>query len=97
MSSSQNRATDKHIIWSDINLNPNDWRDNYRDFLEINEIDGDPNDEHKLYEYMVETNGEYLSDERENLNVQLQMCIRDRSSFLSRLSLSATSADGTAE
>ena len=71
MSSSQNRATDKHIIWSDINLNPDDWRDNYKDFLEINEIDGDPNDEHKLYEYMVETNGEYLSDERENLNVQL--------------------------
>ena len=81
MSSSQNRATDKHIIWSDINLNPDDWRDNYKDFLEINEIDGDPNDEHKLYEYMVETNGEYLS----------------MSSFLSRLSLSATSADGTAE
>lgn len=46
MSSSQNRATDKHIIWSDINLNPDDWRDNYKDFLEINEIDGDPNDEH---------------------------------------------------
>ena len=75
MSSSQNRATDKHIIWSDINLNPDDWRDNYKDFLEINEIDGDPNDEHKLYEYMVETNGEYLSDERENLNVQLSQPI----------------------
>ena len=75
MSSSQNRATDKHIIWSDINLNPDDWRDNYKDFLGINEIDGDPNDEHKLYEYMVETNGEYLSDERENLNVQLSQPI----------------------
>ena len=56
MSSSQNRATDKHIIWSDINLNPDDWRDNYRDFIELNEIDGDPNDDNKLYEYMVETN-----------------------------------------
>ena len=75
MSSSQNRATDKHIIWSDINLIPDVWRDNYKDFLEINEIDGDPNDEHKLYEYMVETNGEYLSDERENLNVQLSQPI----------------------
>ena len=54
-----------------MNLNPDDWRDSYKDFLEINEIDGNPNDEHELYEYMVETNGEYLSDERENLNVQL--------------------------
>ena len=52
MSSSQNRATDKHIIWSDINLNPDDWRDNYKDFLEINEIDGDPNDEHILLAFM---------------------------------------------
>lgn len=75
MSKSQNRTVDKHIIWSDINLNPDDWRDNYKDFLGINEIDGDPNDEHKLYEYMVETNGEYLSDERENLNVQLSQPI----------------------
>lgn len=71
MSKSQNRTVDKHIIWSDMNLNPDDWRDSYKDFLEINEIDGNPNDEHGLYEYMVETNGEYLSDERENLNVQL--------------------------
>ena len=75
MSKSQNRTVDKHIIWSDMNLNPDDWRDSYKDFLEINEIDGNPNDEHGLYEYMVETNGEYLSDERENLNVQLSQPI----------------------
>ena len=87
MSKSQNRTVDKHIIWSDMNLNPDDWRDSYKDFLEINEIDGNPNDEHGLYEYMVETNGEYLSDERKIL----------MSSLLSRLLSSATSADGTAE
>ena len=75
MSSSQNRTENRHIIWSDMNLNPDDWRDGYKDFLEINEIDGDPNDEHKLYEYMVETNGEYLSDERANLNIQLSQPI----------------------
>ena len=46
MSKSQNRTVDKHIIWSDMNLNPDDWRDSYKDFLEINEIDGNPNDEH---------------------------------------------------
>lgn len=75
MSSSQNRTENRHIIWSDMNLTPDDWRDGYKDFLEINEIDGDPNDEHKLYEYMVETNGEYLSDERANLNIQLSQPI----------------------
>ena len=36
-----------------MNLNPDDWRDRYKDFLEINEIDGNPNDEHGLYEYTV--------------------------------------------
>ena len=75
MSNSQNKTTDRHIIWSDMNLNLDDWRESYKDFLEINEIDGNPNDEHKLYEYMVETNGEYLSDERANLNVQLSQPI----------------------
>lgn len=58
-----------------MNLNPDDWRESYKDFLEINEIDGNPNDEHELYEYMVETNSEYLSDERANLNVQLSQPI----------------------
>ena len=59
-------------------LNPDDWRDSYKDFREINEIDGNPNYEHGLYEYMVETNGEYLSDERENPNVQLAQDVYKR-------------------
>lgn len=67
--------TDRHIIWSDMSLNPDDWRDGYKDYLEINGLDDDPNDENKLYEWMVETNGEYLSDERANLNIQLSQPI----------------------
>lgn len=58
----------KHIIWDNRNLDVDDWRDNYKEFLEINEIDGDPNDEDALYNYMVETNNMYLDDERTNLN-----------------------------
>lgn len=59
----------KHTIWSNMDLNIDDWRDGYKDWLEINEIDDrDPNDEDAIYDYMVETNGYYLDDERVNLN-----------------------------
>ena len=72
MSKEQN---DRHIIWSNMNLEVADWRDGYEEYLEINELSDDPNDENKLYEYMVETNDEYLSDERANLNVRLSQPI----------------------
>ena len=59
----------KHIIWSNRNLDIDDWRDAYAEFLEINEIDDkDPEDENAIYNYMVEINAEYLDDERANLN-----------------------------
>lgn len=58
----------KHIIWSNCDLKIDDWREAYAEFLEINDMDDDPEDEDAIYEYMVETNGEYLYDERMNLN-----------------------------
>ena len=59
----------KHIIWSNIDLDINDgWREAYEEFLEINDMDDNPNDEDAIYRYMVETNDEYLGDERMNLN-----------------------------
>ena len=57
----------KHIIWSNMNLNVDDWRDSYKEFLEANEMDGEPDNDNEVYEYMVETNVEYLNDERANL------------------------------
>ena len=57
-----------HIIWSNTNLNTDDWRDGYEEFCEINNIEYDPNDEDALYDWMVETNSGYLGDERMNLN-----------------------------
>ena len=65
------RPNDRHIIWSNQNLDVDDWREDYKEFLEANELDDDPNDEQALYEWMEETNYDYLSDERVNLNVQL--------------------------
>ena len=69
------RPNDRHIIWSNQSLNVDDWREDYKEFLEANELDDDPNDEQALYEWMEETNYDYLSDERVNLNVQLSQPI----------------------
>lgn len=62
----------KRIIWSNTDLNIEDWRNGYKEHLEINEIyDKDPDDEDAIYNWMVETNDEYLSDERMNLDKKL--------------------------
>ena len=57
-------TSDKHIIWSDYDLDYEDWRDDleaeYPDLSEDERI-----------ALMYEINGEYLDDERTNLNVQL--------------------------
>ena len=58
----------KRIIWSNMNLDIEDWKDAYQEFLEINDMDDDPNDEDAIYKYMIETNDEYLRDERMNLD-----------------------------
>ena len=55
---------EKHVIWSDINLNLDDWRDDI-----ISEHPEASEDE--IYRIMVETNAEYIGDERLNLNIQL--------------------------
>ncbi len=73
--SSQTKAIDRHIVWSDQNLDIEDWREEYKEYLEANELDLDPNDEQAIYEWMMETNGEYLSDERVNLDIQLSQPI----------------------
>lgn len=61
----------KHIIWSNLNLDTEDWRYAYAEFVEDNGLDDDPDDEYAIYEYMVETNGFYLDDERMNLDIEV--------------------------
>lgn len=59
----------KRMIWGNVNLDIEDWRDGYKEWLEINDIDDrDPDDEDDIYEWMEETNNDYLYDERANLN-----------------------------
>lgn len=57
------------IIWSNMNLNLDDWRDGYAEYCEMNDLK--PGDEYDLYSWMEHTNAEYLNDERANLNKQL--------------------------
>lgn len=58
----------KHIIWSNMNLDIEDWREDYKESCENNDMEYDPNDEYAIYEWMMETNDEYLYDERMNLD-----------------------------
>lgn len=46
------RPNDRHIIWSNQNLDVDDWREDYKEFLEANELDDDPNDEQALYRHL---------------------------------------------
>ena len=59
---------DRNVIWSDINLDLEDWRESLEELYE-----GYSDDE--LYEKMVESNAANLYDERANLNIQLSQPI----------------------
>ena len=62
----------KHIIWSNMNLDIEDWRDGYQEYLEENGFDERHNNDDDLYKWMMETNDEYLADERFNLNINTE-------------------------
>lgn len=57
-------SDERHIIWSDINLDLEDWRDS------LSEIYENASDDF-LYEKMLEDNSMYIYDQRANLNIQM--------------------------
>ena len=58
------QANDRHVIWGDINLNFDDWKDDLMEqYPDLSEDE--------LIQKMHEINADYLGDERMNLNVQL--------------------------
>ena len=59
----------KRIIWSNMDINPDDWKESYKEDAEINEWDKDTEDEDNLLEYIDKTLYAYLKDERMNLDV----------------------------
>lgn len=60
--------SEKHIIWSDINLDLKDWIDDLKTQYP------DASEDELIYR-MYEINNEYLNDERSNLNIQLSESI----------------------
>lgn len=56
-------SDERHLIWSNYNLDYDDWRDDLE--AEYPELSDD-----ERQERMVEINGDYLDDERTNLNIQ---------------------------
>lgn len=54
-------------IWSSDIGNIKDWREGYEEFCEINGFTASQ-DESDIYEWAIETNREYLEDEKVNLN-----------------------------
>lgn len=67
---SQTATTDRHIIWSNVNLDIDDWRDDINGDLIANGTNPDEITEDNLYDQMIDTNNMYLDDERVNLNIQ---------------------------
>ncbi len=58
----------RQILWSDLNLDFNDWKDDLRaEYPELNE--------NELIDLMYDTNSDYLNDLRDNLNMQFSQPI----------------------
>lgn len=62
------------IVWTNLNLDIDDWREVYTECAEINGWDDDP-DEYEIYEFMHEINSSYLDDERMNLDIEVSQPI----------------------
>lgn len=50
----------KRIIWSNIDLNPEDWRKDYEEVARENEWNEDTSDPDNLWQYMIATHNTYL-------------------------------------
>lgn len=63
------KNTNKHIIWSNYNLNLDDWMEGIKENLDINEVDYSGWSREQFEDMMWETNNEYFHDEQLNLNI----------------------------
>ena len=59
----------KRIIWSNIYINPDEWREGYKEIAKENGWEEDTDDENNLWNYIYEELDRYIDDERMNLDV----------------------------
>lgn len=65
----KNNKSNPHIIWSNYNMNLEDWREDIEEMWEMNEIDPSTKTEDDYIEEMYLLNSEYFHDEQVNLNI----------------------------
>lgn len=63
------KNTNKHTIWSNYNLNLDDWMEGIKENLDINGVDYSDWPESKFEDEMWILNREYFYDEQANLNI----------------------------
>lgn len=63
------KNTNKHIIWSNYNLNLDDWMEGIKEILDLNGVNYSDWGEDKFYNEMIEINNSYFVDECYNLNL----------------------------
>ena len=71
----------KRMIWQNYDFTSSDWVDDYKEYLEMNEMEvPEEIDENDLFEWIIDMNNSYLDDERSNLNIKTEgriICIAD--------------------
>lgn len=65
----KNKKSNPHIVWSNYNLNLEDWIDDIKERLDECGVDYSDWDENKFYEEMVEVNNLYFEDEKCNIDI----------------------------
>lgn len=65
----KNNKSNPHIVWSNYNLNLEDWIEDIKENLDINGIDHSNWSESMFYQEMVNLNDIYFEDEKCNLDI----------------------------
>ena len=65
----KNNKSNPHIVWSNYDLNLEDWREGIEEMWEMNEIDSSTKTEDDYIEEMYLLSSEYFHDEQANLNI----------------------------
>lgn len=65
------KQKNRHIVWSNLNFDVEDWKDGYKEYLEINGLPTDDITDDKILDYAIETNDEYLDFEKLNIGMDL--------------------------
>lgn len=65
----KNKKSNPHIIWSNYNLNLEDWIDDIKESLNECGVDYSEWEEYKFYEEMLDLNDMYFEDEKSNLDI----------------------------